>query len=143
MKQYQRWPIPEALLGLNTGRYEMRIDSLLAEAYNVESMIAHGKARPDIDAPYNSIDSAENDHDIFDDEATEESDALSEDSPMKNKTVADPDWFDQKILVHSPWRLASMKFFPYKSREGEVPMKLLKVPKLEFVFEMRAKLAAQ
>ena len=36
-----------------------------------------------------------------------------------------------------------MKFFPYKTREGEIPMKLLKVPKLDFVIEMRVKIAAQ
>ena len=42
--------------------------------------------------------------------------------------------FDLGLLDVSPFRMESMKFYPYKSKEGEIPLKLLKVPNFEFLF---------
>ena len=32
--------------------------------------------------------------------------------------------------------MESMRYYPYKSREGEIPLKLLKVPKLEWLLKV-------
>ena len=57
----------------------------------------------------------------------------------KAKIAQDPDLkekqFDIRILEVSGFRLESMKFFPYRTREGEIPKKLLKVPKVDYIFE--------
>ena len=39
--------------------------------------------------------------------------------------------------------MEAMKYFPYKSREGEIPLKLLKVPKLNFLIEAGLKIQAE
>ena len=54
MKQYQRYPIPEALMP-HKGNFKLRIDSILIESYRVESMKEWAKYRPDTTAPYNSM----------------------------------------------------------------------------------------
>ena len=42
--------------------------------------------------------------------------------------------FDVNLLKTNPFRLDSLKYFPYKvGKEGEVPWKLLRIPKLDFV----------
>ena len=39
MKKYQRWPVPETLMNRAGGSsFVLRIDSIITEAYNVESM---------------------------------------------------------------------------------------------------------
>ena len=47
-----------------------------------------------------------------------------------------------RVLLTTPFRLESMKYFPYRSREGEVPYKLLQVPKLKYIFDCLPKIEA-
>lgn len=51
--------------------------------------------------------------------------------------------FDMRILATSAFRLESMKFFPYRTREGEMPTKLLAIPKMHYIFECLPKIEAQ
>ena len=44
--------------------------------------------------------------------------------------------FDKKLLEASPFRMEAMKYYPYKMREGEIPFKLLKVPKPEWLIKV-------
>ena len=40
-----------------------------------------------------------------------------------------------------PYRTESMAYYPYRTREGNMPVKLLKIPKLQFLFESGDKIA--
>ena len=51
--------------------------------------------------------------------------------------------FDKKVLNVSPFRMESMRYYPYRAREGEVPMKLLKVPQFQFVIDAAPKIAEE
>ena len=39
------------------GRFVLTIDSIMAEAYREESMLEYADQRPELDAPYNSMES--------------------------------------------------------------------------------------
>ena len=54
---------------------------------------------------------------------------------MEVKDGSETFTFDLKLLDVLPFRLESMKFYPYKSREGDIPMNLLKVKELEFIIK--------
>ena len=60
MKSYQRWPIPEMLIGRQKqGNFGLKIDSLLKEAYSSEHIKEWAKYRQELKAPANSEDSEE------------------------------------------------------------------------------------
>ena len=78
-----------------------------------------------MDVPYNTMHSDDNFklYHSSDDSAVEEDplvqvDVASGDTPLT---------FDMNLLKVLPFRLEAMKYFPFKSREGETPVKLLKV----------------
>ena len=52
----------------------------------------------------------------------------------KSKLEADPSLalkqFDIRLIDTMPYRTDSMAYYPYRTREGNMPVKLLKVPKL-------------
>ena len=62
----------------------------------------------------------------------------------KAKLDADPSLkdkqFDISLLDTSPYRLESMIYFPYRSREGDMPVKLLKNTRLSFLLECSEKI---
>ena len=62
----------------------------------------------------------------------------------KDKLAADPSLkdkqFDIRLLDTSPYRLESLLYFPYRNREGEIPVKLLKVPRLGYLLECAEKI---
>ena len=51
--------------------------------------------------------------------------------------------FDKNLLNTQPFRLESLKYFPYRQKEGELPLRLLKVPKLDFILKSQGVLAEQ
>ena len=112
------------LMNRQQGHFSLKIDSILAEAYNEESMLQYANERPELDAPYNSMDSDDN-FNIYD-SSSDEDFRDAQDNPLKGVTADDPKWFDVRILDISPFRMEAMKYFPYKSREGDIPLKLLK-----------------
>ena len=133
MKLYQRWPIPECLMSRpRRGNFSLKVDSIMSEAYKEDSMKEWAKYRPQINAPYNSMEEAD-DLEIIESEDSEEVEE------KKNSVVVDVkedlDAMNPKLIEHSPFRMESMKYYPYKSREGEVPLKLLKVPKLDWLID--------
>ena len=91
---------------------------------------------PEIDAPANSMES-EDDFAICESQSSEDPDAVP--YLTKDKLAKDPDLekkqFPISILETSGFRLQSMQYYPYRSREGEIPYKLLKVPRSQHVFD--------
>ena len=71
MKKYQRWPVPESLMGRPKGNFRLKVDSLVAEAYREESMQEWADWRPQIEVPCNSMESAD-DLKIIESEDSEE-----------------------------------------------------------------------
>ena len=72
MKEADRFPIPEALIGRQPNKnYELRIDSLITAAYSLEAIYA-GAERPqsELDAPYCSMESEE-EFPLYDSEESE------------------------------------------------------------------------
>ena len=135
MKKYQRFPIPEALMGRQRwGNFRLKIDSLLAEAYREESMLEWANWRPDTNAPYNSMVSADEFH-VIESEDSDEAELKLGEGKYAVDEEDDDRQFDLSILNPSPFRMESMKYYPYKSREGEVPLRLLKVPKLDWLLK--------
>ena len=132
MKAYKRWPIPEALMGRpQTENFYLKVDSIIADAYLSDRMREWANHRAAVPAPYNSMESAD-DYQIIPSEDSEDADKIIDDTvlPVDKENEFN---FDKSILDASPFRMGSLRYYPYKQREGEVPTKLLKVPKLEFL----------
>lgn len=49
---------------------------------------------------------------------------LEENPELKKKQ------FDARLLDTMPWRIESMRYYPNRSNEGGLPVKLLKVPRI-------------
>ena len=47
------------------------------------------------------------------------------------------------LLVNWPFKMELMKNFPYRSREGDVPTKLLRYPRLNYIMEIQSQIAKQ
>ena len=94
--------------------------------------------RPEIDAPYNTPESAD-DYNIYD-FSTDEDILNQEENPLKGLDKEDPNWFDINLLNSSPFRIESVKYFPHKAREGEIPLRLLKEERLELLIESGVKI---
>ena len=62
---------------------------------------------------------------------------------VEDKEVLKYKPFNKKLLDVSPFRMEGMRYFPYRSREGEIPLKLLKVPKLEFIIDQAPKIVEE
>jgi len=98
------------------------IDSLINDAYRLETVEAWADYKPGNGAPDNSMES-EDDYFIEESEESDDPNAVpyltkklvKEDPTLKEKQ------FDMRILLTSAFRLESMKYFPYRSREGEIP----------------------
>ena len=73
--------------------------------------------------------------------STEEEDKEEEVVVVKENAKYKP--FDKSLLDVSPFRMEGMKYFPYKSSENTIPIKLLKVQKLDFVVTQAPKIAQQ
>ena len=97
----------------------------------------------DTKVPYNSL---EDEEDFFLYESQESDDPNSVPYITQKKIKEDPTLkekqFDIRILETSPYRLESMKFFPYRYREGEIPLKLLEIPKVSSIIEAAPRILA-
>jgi hypothetical protein len=145
MKEVSRFPCPEALLGRQSNkRYKVTIDSLIVGAYSIKAVEEWADYKPDTKAPYNSMESDENFF-LYESQSSEDPNsvpyitakAVKADPTLKEKQ------FDIRILEISPYRMESMKFFPHRTHEGEVPYKLLHVGKLSYLFEAAPKILEQ
>lgn len=137
MKQIDRFPIPEALVNRSSSiPYRLTIDSMIKKFYTIEAVEEMAIERPSQAAPYNSLESDE-EFTLAESVSSEDPNSvpyitaqkLREDPKLKEKN------FDVRILENSPFRLEAVKYFPFRSREGEIPLKLLKVRKMSFLLE--------
>ena len=93
MKVADRWPIPEAIVGRQKREpYTLRIDSLIHAAFALEEVEEWGKQIPDLDAPYNSMES-EDDFPIHYSDDSEE--IVAYPHIPKEKLKADPSLADK------------------------------------------------
>ena len=65
-----------------------------------------------------------------------------EDTVVKINSKAKQDDMSQKdkqlnlqLLDPSPFRIESIRNYPHRFREGEIPLRLMKVPKIEFLID--------
>ena len=95
-------------------------------------------------APNNSMESEEEFH-IEESQSSEDENAVP--YITKDKLKANPELekkkFDMRLLEYTGYRLESMRYFPYRTREGEIPKKLLQVPRLDFIFDSQLRLFQQ
>lgn len=40
---------------------------------------------------------------------------------------------DKSLIEFSGWKIDPLAVYPHKAREGEVPLKLLRIPKVEYL----------
>ena len=90
----------------------MKVDSLINDAYLSEHMREWANYRAEVPAPYNSMDSAD-DYQIVPSEDSEEEGQVVEEQEVNEEKQREFD-FDKEILEHSPFRMAAMKYYPYK-----------------------------
>lgn len=146
MKATDRFPIPESLVNRPKEKkgYNLRIDSLITAAYTLDTVNDWANYLPRLDAPYNSMESEEE----FPIDDSEESDdknkipyipkaKLEENPELLNKQ------FDDTILKTMPWRIESMRYFPYSGADNTFPVKLLKIPRLQTLFEAHDEIEKQ
>ena len=85
----------------------------------------------------NSMESEEEFH-IEESQSSEDENAVP--YITKEKLKVDPELekkkFNMQLIETSAYRLESMRYFPYRTREGDIPNKLLKNPKLQFIFQV-------
>ena len=129
MTQVDRYPIPEALLRPQPEKpYHLVIDSLINDSYRIETAESWADYKPAQNCPYNSLESED---DYFIEESEESDDPNAVPYITKAKVTEDPSLkdkqFDMRILQTSAFRLESMKYYPYRQREGDIPNKLLAV----------------
>lgn len=100
--------------------------------------------KPEIDAPANSMESEDN-YQLVESQSSDDSDALPH--LTKEKLKLDPELekkqFPKQDLETSGFRLQAMQYYPYRSREGEIPYKLLGVQRSQFVFDCAEKIYQQ
>ena len=144
MKEADRFPIPESLVGRRKNQkrpYVLKIDSLISAAFKIEEVNEWANSKDVLDAPYNTMHS-EDDFPLEDSQDSDEQNVFP--AIPKDKLLADPSLkdkqFDIRLLDTSPYRLESLLYFPYRNREGEIPLKLLKIPKLSFLLECSEKI---
>ena len=131
MQKASRWPIPESLIGRKENtRYELKVDDIMIDAYLGDATAEWTTTRQDIDAPYNTMYSDDDKlyHSSDDDEEVEKTHAV-----VKVKDTGAEFKFDLRLLDVSPFRMEAMKLYPYKFREGETPIKLLKLQSWSYV----------
>jgi len=145
MMKAKRYPIPEKLMN-EPENFWLKIDSIIQGIYNVQEMISNCDNLPDIKAPKNSDVSADN--------ATASESSSTEyddDGNPKKKNVkivqavgaAPEKKFDKSLIECQGWKLDPLTVFPHKAREGEVPLKLLKIPKVDYMMKVSESIAKQ
>ena len=130
MKEVDRFPVPEALVGRTANKpFRLELDSVMNAEYRLEAVEAWGDYRPAIDAPNNSMESEEEFY-VEESQSSEDENAAISHVQLKKDPALVEKQFDTRILNTSGFRLESMKIFPYRSREGEIPLGVLKVKKV-------------
>ena len=143
MKEWGNFPIKEMLLGKEKlERYVLKIDSIMQEVFTDEYVKEWAKYKQEVDAPYNTLSSGA-EPDLFATDTESEGEKKLTKEEMEDPELARKA-FDVNLLKTNPFRPDSLKYFPYKvGKEGEIPWKLLRVPKLDFVAKSQELLKEQ
>ena len=83
-----------------------------------------------MDAPYNSMESAD-DYSLGPDTDSDDADKFPKvDKNKKDDPEMEKKRFNIALLDHWPFRIEAVRNYPYRTREGDIPTKLLKSLKL-------------
>ena len=148
MKSAKRYPVPEQMMGRSRRSFRLAIDTIMTQVYSEAYLEEWADYRQEVDAPYNSNESEDEFHIYQSQDDDEELATASVTSPTSAKhKLTDPlakeKIFNKQMVEPSPFRIESVKTYPFKFREGEVPLRLLKVPKIEFPIDSQLILAEQ
>ena len=124
--------------------FNLQIDSLITTQFTMEAVSEWANFVPENDAPANSMES-EDEFNLYESQSSEDEDAVPH---LTKKAIAEDPELEKKkfpisILETSGFRLESVKYYPHRAREGDIPYKLLTVPKSAHVFECMTKIAEQ
>lgn len=123
--------------------YWLKIDSIIHSIYNVDSLILAQNVYPDLKAPANSDVT---DEDFSFGESTDEEQALVNNALAKDKITAEEitkKEFDKSLVKLNPFNTEILTVFPHKAKDGEVPLKLLVEPKVEYITNIQKQLELQ
>ena len=136
MKEAERFPIPEQLLGRKKyDKFTLYIDSLISAAYNEKSIQENAYYIQEVDAPFNSMESAD-DFSLGPDTDSDEAEKFPKTAQKaKNDPEIEKKRFDMSLLETWPFKIETVRSFPYRTREGDIPTKLLKYPRLNWIQE--------
>ena len=110
--------------------YCLKIDSVLHNVYNIETMVETANLRPPMFAPQNS-DVSEDNYSIGSLSPVEI--PSDEEKAAKAAEVVKDRTFDKTMIDLSPFSLERMVVFPHKFREGDVPLRLLIRPEIAYL----------
>lgn len=128
METSSRFPIPESLLNCPSG-YWLKIDSLIHNIYNTETLAQTATIPPQLKAPANSDVSADNLSIGSDTPEEEQAPQIQPEFEDPNK----PKPFDKKLVLLQPFNLEKIMIFPHKARDGEIPIRLFNTPKIDYL----------
>ena len=116
--------------------FRLTLDSILREVYSEQYVHQWAEYQLETGAPCNSAES-EDDYNLYQTDESEEAEALEGGAKKAKKgDQKDKDTgFNLQLLDPSPFALDSVRTFPHKFREGDIPLRLLKVPKIEFIID--------
>lgn len=145
MMKAKRYPVREKLMN-EPENFWLKIDSIIQAIYNVKEMTENCDNPPDIRATKNSDVSADN-ATASESSSTE----YDEDGNPKKKNVkvvvvekeGPAVKFEKSLIENQGWRVEPLAVYPHKAREGEVPLKLLKIPKVEYIMRVSEEIAEQ
>ena len=118
-------------MGRAKSNFSLKVDSIMIDAYREETMLEWADVKQELDVPYNSI-YTEDEYVVYESPSDDE---VQEIVVVKKTEVQKFKPFDLKVLDVTPFRMESMRYYPYRTKEGDIPLKLLKMPTCSFVIE--------
>lgn len=139
MKIAGRFPIPEPLLH-QPPKYWLYIDSIMQSMWDLNQLKEHAEVNitPNA-APANSC-ASDDDLSMGQSSSSEgpvvakkdSEEEVDSDNNLKEKKKA----LDKSILITQGFNMSALGLYPHKSREGEIPKRLLLVPDMENIINL-------
>lgn len=125
-----RYPIPESLLN-KPENYWLKIDSFMHSIYNFDELKENLIINKDLKVPANS--EASEDELLIESTSEEEEKIAVINGEISQKEAS----FDTRLIALCPFEIDKLMVFPHKARDGDVPLKLLKKPKPDYIIELK------